>query len=241
MNIEIANRLAELRRKNNLSQEELAAKLGLSRQAVSKWERAEAAPDTTNLILLAKLYNVSLDELLSTESSEEELVQENVDQNEDKKEKTKVKITADGIHIVDDKDEVTITADAIHIVDEGDEVTIGKGRNNSDDGKSPAHRTVGLVSYLFSLIVLVAYMLLGFFVPGGWRIYWTLFLLVPVVSSLGYAIVDKNPNKFAFPVLVAFVYLFIGVFFGLWHPTWLMFLAVPIYYTIFKIFRHTKN
>ena len=67
MNIEIANRLVELRKKNNLSQEALAAKLGISRQAVSKWERAEASPDTDNLILLARLYGVSLDDLLKTE------------------------------------------------------------------------------------------------------------------------------------------------------------------------------
>jgi len=67
MNIEIANRLVELRKKNNLSQEALAEKLGISRQAVSKWERAEASPDTDNLILLARLYGVSLDELLRTE------------------------------------------------------------------------------------------------------------------------------------------------------------------------------
>ena len=66
MNIETANRLYELRKKNGLSQEELADKLGISRQAVSKWERAEASPDTDNLICLAKLYNVSLDDLLKT-------------------------------------------------------------------------------------------------------------------------------------------------------------------------------
>ena len=67
MNIEIANRLVNLRKSNNLSQEALAEKLGISRQAVSKWERAEASPDTDNLILLARLYGVSLDELLQTE------------------------------------------------------------------------------------------------------------------------------------------------------------------------------
>lgn len=67
MNIEIANRLVQLRKSNNLSQEALAEKLGISRQAVSKWERAEASPDTDNLILLARLYGVSLDELLKTE------------------------------------------------------------------------------------------------------------------------------------------------------------------------------
>ena len=67
MNIEIANRLVNLRKANNLSQEALAEKLGISIQAVSKWERAEASPDTDNLILLARLYGVSLDELLKTE------------------------------------------------------------------------------------------------------------------------------------------------------------------------------
>lgn len=67
MNIEIANRLRQMRNKNNLSQEELAAKIGVSRQAVSKWERAETSPDTENLILLAKLYGISIDELLNTD------------------------------------------------------------------------------------------------------------------------------------------------------------------------------
>ena len=67
MNIEIANRLVNLRKANNLSQEALAETLGISRQAVSKWERAEASPDTDNLILLARIYGVSLDELLKTD------------------------------------------------------------------------------------------------------------------------------------------------------------------------------
>ena len=71
MNIEIANRLQQMRKKNNLSQEELAAKIGVSRQAVSKWERAEASPDTDNLILLAKLYGISLDELVRTDNQPE--------------------------------------------------------------------------------------------------------------------------------------------------------------------------
>lgn len=55
MNIEIANRLVTFRKKNNLSQESLAEKLGISRQAISKWERAESSPDTDNLILSENL------------------------------------------------------------------------------------------------------------------------------------------------------------------------------------------
>lgn len=66
MNMEIANRLIELRKANNLSQEALAEKLGISRQTVSEWECAEISPDTEHLIMLAKLYQISVDDLLKT-------------------------------------------------------------------------------------------------------------------------------------------------------------------------------
>lgn len=68
MEFSVAERLAQLRRSHGYSQGELARKLGLSRQAVSKWERAEAAPDTENLIALARLYGVTLDELAGLEA-----------------------------------------------------------------------------------------------------------------------------------------------------------------------------
>lgn len=64
MSIKLGVNLADLRKKNGFSQEALAEKLGISRQAVSKWERGESTPDTDTLITLAELYNVSLDELI---------------------------------------------------------------------------------------------------------------------------------------------------------------------------------
>ena len=64
MNNELAKRLISLRKERGLSQEALAAALHVSRQAISKWERGEASPDTDNLIALAVLYRVSLDELV---------------------------------------------------------------------------------------------------------------------------------------------------------------------------------
>ena len=67
MNLEIATRLVQLRKANGYSQEALAEKLGVSRQAISKWERAESSPDTDNLIALASLYGMSLDTLLNAE------------------------------------------------------------------------------------------------------------------------------------------------------------------------------
>lgn len=69
MNVDIAERLAKRRREAGYSQESLAEKLGVSRQAVSKWERSESSPDTDNLIALAQLYGVSLDDLLYVDHS----------------------------------------------------------------------------------------------------------------------------------------------------------------------------
>jgi len=89
MNIEIANRLVQLRKMNGLSQEELAEKLGISRQAVSKWERAESSPDTDNLISIAKLYNVSLDELLKTDEDPDSLRARSREKDEEEKHRGK--------------------------------------------------------------------------------------------------------------------------------------------------------
>lgn len=75
MNVDIAERLAKRRREAGLSQENLAEKLGVSRQAVSKWERSESSPDTDNLIALAQLYGVSLDDLLYVDESFKEDVE----------------------------------------------------------------------------------------------------------------------------------------------------------------------
>ena len=65
MNIMFANRLVALRKAHGLSQEELASRIGVSRQAISKWERVEASPDTYNLVMLANVYGITLDELIN--------------------------------------------------------------------------------------------------------------------------------------------------------------------------------
>ena len=71
------NNLIRLRKEAGLSQEELADKLAVSRQAVSKWERGEALPDTDNLIRLARLYNVSIDEIVGYAPEKETSADEN--------------------------------------------------------------------------------------------------------------------------------------------------------------------
>lgn len=142
MNIEVANRLVNLRKQMGLSQEQLAEKIGVSRQAVSKWERSEASPDTDNLILLARLYNISLDDLLSTEDEiptyeeateepEKDTVEDNVFDNENKYTENSDNSynwdKKDGINVhADNGDRVHIGFDGIHVVDhKGSTVHVG--------------------------------------------------------------------------------------------------------------------
>lgn len=214
MNIEIANRLLELRKKNGLSQDELASKLGISRQSVSKWERAEASPDTDNLICLAKIYGVSLDELLSNDQSVEEIAEE-------VKENTTTLET----------DTVTITDD------EGQSIKIKDGHikfeKKCEDCEEDEEKSIGLI--ICDTIVL-ALTLTGYFVWSfvfnAWEVSWVVWVLMPAVMSMFEAIAKKKIAKFVYPCLIAAVYLFLGMQFDLWHPYWFLFITIPFFYIL---------
>lgn len=68
----LANKIIELRKKSGWSQEELADRLGVSRQAVSKWEGAQSVPDLERIIAMSHLFGVSTDYLLKDELEGEE-------------------------------------------------------------------------------------------------------------------------------------------------------------------------
>ena len=61
--MELKERLTVFRRQQGLTQDELALKIGVSRQTISKWERGAAVPSTESLVALGRLYGVPLDEL----------------------------------------------------------------------------------------------------------------------------------------------------------------------------------
>ena len=64
----LGQRIQELRKQQNLSQEELGTRLGVSRQAVSRWEMDGAVPDVDKLIAMSKLFSVTLNDLLGVEA-----------------------------------------------------------------------------------------------------------------------------------------------------------------------------
>lgn len=242
MNIEIANRLVTLRKENNLSQEALAEKLGISRQAVSKWERAEASPDTDNLILLARLYQVSLDELLKTD---EDIMVESIAETQaeggeeveltedaDAESEEYVHVGFRGIHVKDKDGEVHVGWDGIHVTDAVDDVHIDKKGVYINGEKAKGHLFRGHRSELpLGLIAIVIYIIIGC-VYGMWHPGWLIFLLVPIIDSAIQAIKKKRLSCFGYPILMIFIFLFAGFVYGAWHPMWVVFLTIPIYYEL---------
>ncbi len=63
--MKLSDNLKDIRKKNELSQEQLAEKLGVSRQAVSKWESGQSYPEMDKLLLICKLFNYNIDELVN--------------------------------------------------------------------------------------------------------------------------------------------------------------------------------
>ncbi len=262
MNIEIANRLYEYRKRMGLTQEELAERIGVSRQAVSKWERAEASPDTDNLIELSRIYGVTLDELLKGKeesTSSEEAKKEEEPQSEDTDEgfhvrsehgEDKVDIGFRGIHInAKDGTRVSIDKNGVFVSEKGEEkvYTDSDGHiHKSADilEKELEHRHNPWMMFPYPVVTIIAYLLFGFFdVCGGWSFGWIVFLTIPIYYTLVEAIMKKNASIFCYPVLVVIAFLILGFTMNLWHPGWALFLTVPIYYFITEAIRkrHKNN
>lgn len=269
MDISIANRLYEYRKKSGLSQEELAAKLGISRQSVSKWERAEASPDTDNLINLAKIYDVTIDKLLygspeSDENSSESTDEENVaaetpDESDDRPQNAEtddedskedkdatVKISPGNVFINDGKDNVHIAWDGIHVKSKsGDNVHIGSGgahifKNGVEVYPKKHDRT----SMLFEAPVAIIITAIYFIISPIWNIWhpaWLLFLLIPIIHSVFSAIKHRDASRFSFPVFVTALYLYIGFQHSAWHPWWVLFITIPLYYSVVAWIKRAKG
>ena len=237
MTIEIADRLVKLRKKYGYSQEELADKLGLSRQAVSKWERAEASPDTDNLICLAKLYGVSLDELLATEEDIDTIVEEQIKDNKEEapaQEEKKVEIKDDEVVLFSKSGKkVTINDDGVTCYNAD-----GSVKKHQFDTKMAI---IGAIEATLFTLAIVAYVVTSA-ILGWWNIMWIVFFIPEIICSIARAIVKKNANHFnmAFTAIFTFflVCFTLPVALGtygnpmLWHPMWVVFLAIPAYHSV---------
>lgn len=239
MDLAMAQRLVNRRKAVGLSQEALAAQLGVSRQAVSKWERSESSPDTDNLIALAALYGVSLDELLygeaasdadgsedgSTETVDEAKEAEDSAEHADCSDKPLVYISlARGIHVIDPNkgEEVHVGWNGIHVTNErkGEEVHVGPDGVHvdtlEDDGHSVHTNDDGTVT-----------------IDGETFSSWK-----EAHDKLDHhgkhfqTKVGRAWNKFPFPALVTLAYLVLGIVCGTWATGLFLVFLIPVYYAL---------
>lgn len=263
MNIVTANRLLKYRKLHKLSQEELAEKIGVSRQAISKWERAEASPDTDNLVLLAEVYGVTLDELLKGEDdpviNEEKKEAPKPDENTTYVKEEKVSFK-NGIHVdKEDGDKVDISfKNGIHVdAKDGTSVHIDKNGVNVFDGEKVRAYTDedGNVmvdeelekrkkskkkANMFPMwaIALGAFLAWGFSgVCFGWSLAWICFLAIPLYHSLVDAIYERNASHFAYPVLCVVFQILAGYLVNGWAWSWIAYLTIPVYYVVVNMIK----
>lgn len=206
MDLITANRLQQLRKMNGYSQDVLAEKLGVSRQAVSKWERAESSPDTDNLISLAKLYGLTLDDLLNTS---QDVVKINTKPKE-KDFKGKVK---------------SLLSKA------------------NDFGIYPK-TALGMLKFPFVILVPFLYVAIGA-ITGLWHPMWIIFLTIPIYYRIAIACKGNSTKAFLLllpiPEILVTVFLILGICFGLWKYAWILFLIIPIYYWIVPMMKSNKD
>ena len=241
MDLAMAQRLVDRRKAAGLSQEALAARLGVSRQAVSKWERSESSPDTDNLIALAALYGVSLDELLYGEAAHD--ADDSVDSRPDadnSDEAVETEASADyadcgdkplvdislahGIHVIDPNkgEEVHVGWNGIHVANErkGEEVHVGPGGIHvdtlEDDGHSVYTNADGTIT-----------------IDGETFASWK-----EAHDKLDHhgkhfhTKFGRAWNKFPFPALIALAYLALGIIYGTWAMGLFLVFLIPVYYAL---------
>ena len=247
MDLAMAQRLVDRRKAAGLSQEALAAQLGVSRQAVSKWERSESSPDTDNLIALAALYGVSLDELLygeavdsaddsqtddeaqnsnaGTKASDEAEEAEASTEHADCSDKPLVDISlARGIHVIDPNkgEEVHVGWSGIHVANEckGEEVHVGPGGLHIDTLEDDGHSVHTNDDGTVTI-------------DGETFSSWK-----EAHDKLNHhgkhfhTKLGRAWNKFPFPTLVALAYLILGIVYGAWATGLFLVFLIPVYYAI---------
>lgn len=222
MNIEIAQRLYELRRKHGFSQESLASALGLSRQAISKWERSESAPDMGNLIALADLYGMTIDELIrpcseNAESEEVESAESAVAEDgsvDSEASKSRSSVTEEAL----EAEEVVEAAKVVEAVETTNETT-GSATEAPTEVPTEAARPTDVTATSET------------FAPD-------------VKQVIAHGHIYTRPTSpvrprcklrsIPYPLIVTIIFLVLGFLVSFWEYLWL-FITIPFYYWIARV------
>ncbi|MEX1307317.1 MAG: helix-turn-helix transcriptional regulator [Eubacteriales bacterium] len=244
MNITVAKNLEKLRKAHGWTQETIAEKVGVSRQAVSSWEQGISSPDTDNLITLAKLYGVKVDDLLFTESEQDDFRQRR--ENFFEMDKDRKAPNVKPVYTRASTFPIVAFIILIYFI-----VSFATGRWDitwliclaipiyeyiiywveQAQGKANRH---WMELFPYPLFVVAMFFLLGYFTQL-WHIVWILFLTIPVYYFILRIVRNRGKSwrtliVSVLPLLTVIIFLFIGFLVeGAWRWAWMIFLTIPIW------------
>ena len=196
----LGERLYELRKKKGLSQEEVAEKLNVTRQSVSKWETDESKPDFDKIVPICELYEISTNELLNGTKEEKEEKEVEVINNDNKKKRAIFISIAVFLYFA--ALIWIVVSEVAFNLNEGFMVggfflicaiatclliyqgivlstTITKKRKEKSNDEKKMDGIVELVSIIFAII----YLLVSF-LTGAWHITWIIWLVFAAVQAI---------------------------------------------------------
>ena len=208
----IANKLIALRKQNGLSQADLAAKLGTDLPTVAGWESADISPDTENLLKIAKLYNISLDKLF-------ELNSDPVNQRSSiSLDKNAGEIYPNAAPQNAVNQSVSSGAPEAQYAEAQDMSSYFKYETVDENAGLPAAQNAGM--------------------PSAQTADGSISALSDVIEKIGKdEKFYKNLMRFPYPIAAAGAFFVGGGLFDLWHPLWMLFLTIPLYYTTIEAIR----
>lgn len=216
--MEFAEFLYTLRKEKGLTQSELAEKLGVTNKAVSKWETGEGYPETAQLVPLAGIFGVTVDELLKGERANG-ATSTHPDDGE-----------------TDEENSEKSTEDEKPNEKKGAEVRVNIGV-----------RAKNFINTLIMVAAIVGFLILGL-VFGKWHPGWAVFPVAAIICGICdeiYAIVKnvrtgrRGRSVHAVCGIIMLIavaaYLVIGFVFDKWHPGWIIFLFACLACILFDV------
>ena len=201
----ISERLFNLRKEKNLSQEELANVLGVSRQTISKWETGESTPDFDKIIPLCEFYGITSDELLS---GKKDIIETKKEENRNNFARNMA--IAIGLYIISVV--FVVVADEIF-----NQEIIGislffivnaiatslivyssiKYKSEKEKEEKNENPIVSQVCGIIALVGVITYLIISF-LTGAWHISWIIFIIMGLccaIVKLIFSLKEENNNN----------------------------------------------
>lgn len=208
----LGERLTELRKKKNLSQEEVAEKLNVTRQTVSKWELDQSTPDFDKIVPICKLYNISSEELLTgrkADTNNDDQSYNLMTDQEINKKTAKAICESVGLFILSIvwillaesfnkfPEELMVSIfliivgiGVLNLIYKLSTLPSKKSKEVKKEKRRRTHKYDDVIAILFTIIYLGVS-----FLTGAWGITWILWIVFALVLEIVHIVLDKDEEE----------------------------------------------